>query len=81
MIDEKQKAVAPRSDGFDDKPLNSQCVRSILKRLSSVLKKHAEILAFYEAKNPRRLRVVGRSNKICSIHNIAMRTKKKRKQQ
>jgi len=53
MIDEKQKAVAPRSNGFDDKPLNSQCVRSILKRLSSVLKKHAEILAFYEAKNPR----------------------------
>jgi len=50
--DEKQKPSHPRSDVFDtNKPLDSQWARSVLSSVSAILKKHAEILAFYEAKN------------------------------
>jgi len=79
--DEKQKPSHPRSDVFDtNKPLDSQWARSVLSSVSAILKKHAEILAFYEAKNLKQekthdaLRIVGRNGKICTIYNIAMRT-------
>ena len=70
--DEKQKPSHPRSDVFDtNKPLDSQWARSVLSSVSAILKKHAEILAFYEAKNLKQekthdaLRIVGRNGKIC----------------
>jgi len=81
MSDEQKKAVAPERDGIDNnRPLDSQWARSVLSSVSAILKKHAEILAFYEAKNLKQeknhdaLRIVGRNGKICTIHNIAMRT-------
>jgi hypothetical protein len=78
--DEKQKP-SPERDGIDNnRPLDSQWARSVLSSVSAILKKHAEILAFYEAKNLKQekthdaLRIVGRNGKICTIYNIAMRT-------
>jgi hypothetical protein len=52
--DEKQNAApAPLRDGSDNnRPLDSQCVRHVLRHVSEVLRKHAEILASFEAKNP-----------------------------
>jgi len=57
-----------------EKPHDSQ-IRLVLKRLSPVLKKHAEILAFYESKNLKKKthdvsRIVGRNGKICTIYKI-----------
>jgi hypothetical protein len=57
-----------------EKPHDSQ-MRRVLSRLSPVLKKHAEILAFYEAKNLKKKthdvwRIVGRNGKICTIYKI-----------
>jgi len=66
----------PRSDVFDtNKPLDSQWARSVLSSVSAILKKHAEILAFYEAKNLKQKshdvsRIVGRNGKICTIYKI-----------
>ena len=80
MSDEQKKAVAPERDGIDNnRPLDSQWARSVLSSVSAILKKHAEILAFYEAKNLKQKshdvsRIVGRNGKICTIYNIAMRT-------
>ena len=80
MSDEQKKAVAPERDGIDNnRPLDSQWARSVLSSVSAILKKHAEILAFYEAKNLKQkshdaLHIVGRNGKICTIYNIAMRT-------
>jgi hypothetical protein len=59
----------------DNKELHDSQFRSVLKRLSPVLKKHAKILAFYEAKNLKQkthdvLHIVGR-RKICRIFNIS----------
>jgi len=77
--DEKQKP-SPERDGSDNnRPLDSQWARSVLSSVSAILKKHAEILAFYEAKNLKQKshdvsRIVGRNGKICTIYNIAMRT-------
>jgi hypothetical protein len=74
--DEKQKPSHPRSDVFDtNKPLDSQWARSVLSSVSAILKKHAEILAFYEAKNLKQKshdvsRIVGRNGKICTIYKI-----------
>jgi len=75
--DEKQKPSHPRSDGIDNnRPLDSQWARSVLSSVSAILKKHAEILAFYEAKNLKQekthdaLRIVGRNGKICTIYKI-----------
>ena len=74
--DEKQKTSHPRSDVFDtNKPLDSQWARSVLSSVSAILKKHAEILAFYEAKNLKQKshdvsRIVGRNGKICTIYKI-----------
>jgi hypothetical protein len=56
------------------KPHDSQ-IRLVLKRLSPVLKKHAEILAFYEAKNLKKKthdvrHIVGSNGKICTIYKI-----------
>jgi hypothetical protein len=58
-----------------EKPHDSQ-IRLVLKRLSPVLKKHAEILAFYESKNLKEKahdvrHIVGNNGKICTIYNIA----------
>jgi hypothetical protein len=58
----------------DNKKLHDFQFRSVLKRLSPLLKKHAEILAFYEAKNLKRkknhdaLHIVVRNGKICPKH-------------
>jgi len=78
--DEKQKP-SPERDGIDNnRPLDSQWARSVLSSVSAILKKHAEILAFYEAKNLKQEKthdaqsIVGRNGKICTIYNIAMRT-------
>jgi len=59
----------------DTKKLHDFQFRSVLKRLSPVLKKHAEILAFYEAKNSKQKthdvwHIVGRNGKICTIYKI-----------
>ena len=72
----KKKAVAPERDGIDNnRPLDSQWARSVLSSVSAILKKHAEILAFYEAKNLKQKshdvsRIVGRNGKICTIYKI-----------
>ena len=57
-----------------EKPHDFQ-FRSVLKRLSPVLKKHAEILAFYESKNLKKKthevrHIVGTNGKICTIYKI-----------
>jgi hypothetical protein len=57
-----------------EKPHDSQ-MRRVLSRLSPVLKKHAEILAFYEAKNLKKKthdvsHIVGRNGKICTVYKI-----------
>jgi hypothetical protein len=57
-----------------EKPHDSQ-IRLVLRRLSPVLKKHAEILAFYEAKNLKKKthdvrHIVGSNGKICTIYKI-----------
>jgi len=57
-----------------EKPHDFQ-FRSVLKRLSPVLKKHAKILAFYESKNLKKethdvWHIVGRNGKICKIYKI-----------
>ena len=76
MSDEQKKAVAPERDGIDNnRPLDSQWARSVLSSVSAILKKHAEILAFYEAKNLKQKshdvsRIVGRNGKICTIYKI-----------
>ena len=73
--DEKQKP-SPERDGIDNnRPLDSQWARSVLSSVSAILKKHAEILAFYEAKNLKQKshdvsRIVGRNGKICTIYKI-----------
>jgi hypothetical protein len=73
--DEKQKP-SPERDGSDNnRPLDSQWARSVLSSVSAILKKHAEILAFYEAKNLKQKshdvsRIVGRNGKICTIYKI-----------
>jgi hypothetical protein len=59
----------------DNKELYDSQIRLVLKRLSPVLKKHAEILAFYEAKNLKKKthdvsHIVGRNGKICTIYKI-----------
>jgi len=59
----------------DNKELHDFQFRSVLKRLSPVLKKHAEILAFFESKNLKKKthdvsRIVGRNGKICTIYKI-----------
>ena len=59
----------------DTKKLHDFQFRSVLKRLSPVLKKHAKILAFYEAKNLKQKthdvwHIVGRNGKICKIYKI-----------
>ena len=64
-----------------EKPHDFQ-FRSVLKRLSPVLKKHAKILAFYEAKNSKQKthdvwHIVGRNGKICTIYNIATQSIKR----
>jgi hypothetical protein len=81
---EKQKPSHPY-DGSDNKPLDSQCVRRALRRISLVLRKHAEILAFYEAKNLKQkkshdvLRIVGCNGKTFSKHKTKIRYDKNTK--
>ncbi len=67
--DEKQNAVAPGDGSDNNRPLDSQWARSVLSSVSAILKKHAEILAFYEAKKSHdALQHRGRC-KIYKIHN------------
>jgi len=59
----------------DTKKLHDSQFRFVLSRLSPVLKKHAEILAFYEVKNLKQKthdvrHIVGSNGKICTIYKI-----------
>jgi hypothetical protein len=59
----------------NSKKLHDFQFRFVLRRLSPVLKKHAEILAFYEAKNLKKKthdvrHIVGSNGKICTIYKI-----------
>ena len=61
-----------------EKPHDFQ-FRFVLNRLSPVLKKHAEILAFYEAKKTHDVwHIVGRNGKICKIYKIHNNNEQKR---
>ena len=71
MLSDENKKPSQGRDGSDNKPLDSQRVRRVLSRVSVVLRKHAEILAFFEAKKTHdALHIVGR----CKIYKIATQT-------
>jgi hypothetical protein len=68
----------------DNKELYDSQIRLVLKRLSPVLKKHAEFLAFYEAKNLKEKahdvrHIVGNNGKICTIYKIQNKNKNEQK--
>jgi len=62
----------------DEKSYDSQ-FRRVLKRLSPVLKKHAEILASCEAKKTHDVwHIVGSNGKVCTVYNFANQNTKRR---